>query len=249
MKIERFTLYKPTLEMSSPFVTSLRTVEALETVLLQIETDGGISGWGEAPVSPKVTGESPDASLAALDFVIPELLGKDPLNREGIHSKMASLLKGNSAAKAGVDIALHDLLGKVQGEPLWKLIGGFRSNRISTDFTVSLMDPEEMAERAKQLVSEGFGSLKIKLGEDPARDMERLKEIDTATGGRPSYRIDANQGWTRTESLRFINMTGDIDVEFIEQPVKDEDLVGMKRVRQALSIPIMADESVHGPDL
>lgn len=75
MKIERFTLYKPRLEMDSPFVTSLRTVEALETVVLQIETDDGFSGWGEAPVNPQVTGETPETSLAALDFVLPELLG------------------------------------------------------------------------------------------------------------------------------------------------------------------------------
>lgn len=248
MKIERFTVYNPTLEMDSPFVTSLRRVNSLETVILKIETDNGYSGWGEAPTSPQVTGETPDSSLAALDLVLPKLLGEEPFNREGIHGKMASLLKGNSASKAGVDIALHDLLGRILGEPLWKLLGGFRSNRMCTDFTVSLMEPEDMAKKAKELVSEGFSSLKIKLGGKPGLDLERLKEIDASTGGKASYRIDANQGWTRTESLRFIEGINDIDVEFIEQPVKDEDLSGMKTIRQRSSVPIMADESVHGPE-
>ena len=231
--------------MESPFVTSLRRVDKLTPVLIKAETGDGIAGWGEAPVSPQVTGETPDSSLSVLRKLIPNLLGLDPRDREKVHSRMKEILKGNSASKAGIDIAIHDLLGKVWEVPLWKLFGGFLSSKVTTDFTVSLNDPEYMGKRAAELESEGFTELKVKLGGKLNRDIERIEEIEKATGPDTVFRIDANQGWTRTEAANFVKTTESSSIQFLEQPLDGEDIEGMKRLREISPYPIMADESVN----
>lgn len=232
--------------MDSPFVTSLRRVDELTPILIKAESDDGRTGWGEAPVSPQVTGETPDSSLSVLGKLTPNLLGLDPRDREKIHSRMKESIKGNNASKAGIDIAVHDLLGKVWNVPLWKLFGGFRSSRITTDFTVSLNEPELMGKRAAELVAEGFTELKVKLGGELNRDIERIEDIEKATEPEINFRIDANQGWTRTEAARFVKTTENSSIQFLEQPLDGEDIEGMKRLRETSPYPIMADESVNG---
>jgi len=232
--------------MESPFVTSLRRVDELTPVLIKAETDKGKTGWGEAPVSPQVTGETPDSSLSVLSQLIPNLLGRDPRDREKIHAGMEEFIKGNSASKAGIDIAVHDILGKVWSVPLWKLFGGFRSSRITTDFTVSLDEPEPMGKRAAELVAEGFAELKVKLGGKLDRDIQRFENIEKATATETDFRIDANQGWTRTEASRFVKATENSSIQFLEQPLDGKDIEGMERLREASPYPIMADESVNG---
>ncbi len=232
--------------MESAFVTSLRRVDELTPVLIKAKTDDGKTGWGEAPVSPQVTGETPDSSITVLGQIIPNLLGLDPRDREKIHSRMKEALKGNSASKAGIDIAIHDLLGKAWSVPLWKLLGGFRSSRVTTDFTVSLDEPDLMAKKAAELVAEGFTELKVKLGGKLDRDIERIKSVEEVGEPRTGLRVDANQGWTRTEAASFVKTTENSSIQFLEQPLDGEDIEGMKRLREISPYPIMADESVNG---
>jgi len=232
--------------MDSPFVTSLRRVDELTPVLIKVETEDGRTGWGEAPVSPQVTGETPDSSLSVLRQLTPNLLGLDPRDREKIHARMEEIVIGNSASKAGIDIAVHDLLGKAWNVPLWKLFGGFRSSSITTDFTVSLDEPELMGKKAAELVAEGFTELKVKLGGKLDRDIQRFGNIEKATEPETGFRIDSNQGWTRTEAARFVRTTENSNIQFLEQPLDREDIEGMKRLREASPYPIMADESVNG---
>lgn len=246
LKLSKFELFNPSLTMESPFVTSLRKVEELNPVLVKAVADDGTTGWGEAPVSPQVTGETPDSSLSVLKQLMPKLLGLDPRDREKIHSRMKEILKGNRASKAGIDIAVHDLLGKAWNVPLWKLLGGFRSSRITTDFTVSLDEPDLMANKTAELVAEGFTEIKVKLGGKLVRDLERIESIEKAGGPETSFRIDANQGWTRTEAAKFVKETKNLSIQFLEQPLDGEDIEGMKRLRETSPYPIMADESVHG---
>ncbi|MBS3788118.1 hypothetical protein KGY79_08005 [Candidatus Bipolaricaulota bacterium] len=138
LEIKRFNLYKPVLEMETPFVTSLREVGSLKTILVEVETKDGTTGWGEAPISPPVTGETPGSVVGAMDMILPNLIGANPGDREKIHAIMDRLIEGNTAAKASVDIALHDLLGRLWGVPVWKILGGSRSRELSTDYTVVL---------------------------------------------------------------------------------------------------------------
>lgn len=248
MEIKRFNLYKPILEMETPFVTSLREVSTVETVLVEVEAEDGPTGWGEAPISPPVTGETPGSVLAAMDMILPNLIGVDPGDREKVHAIMEGLIEGNTAAKASVDIALHDLLGRLWGVPVWKILGGSRSRELSTDYTVVMGDPGEMAKNASNLVSEGFNVLKVKLGENIDLDLKRLDKIKGAVGEGIKLRIDANQGWSRTDALLFMDKLDCGNVQFVEQPIAADDLEGMRYLRENTTIPILADESVHGPE-
>ncbi len=248
MKLEQFTIFRPSIEMDRSFVTSLRRVDRLETVLIRTRASNGAVGWGEAPISPQVTGETPDGVLSALDVILPDLLDKDPRDREKLHGMMDRKIAGNTAAKAAIDISIHDLLGSSWGVPLWKLFGGAHSTNIPTDFTVSLEDKSDMIERAGDLVEKGFTSLKVKLGETPKKDVERMRGIVGRVGKEIGLRIDANQGWDRIQAASVLRQLEGMNVEFVEQPLKAEDLEGMKNLRENTAIPIMADESVHGPD-
>ncbi|MEF8725835.1 MAG: enolase C-terminal domain-like protein [Candidatus Bipolaricaulota bacterium] len=105
-----------------------------------------------------------------------------------------------------------------------------------------------MAKKASNLVSEGFNVLKIKLGENVDLDLERLEEINGAVGDRIKLRIDANQGWSRTEALLFMSQLDRENVQFVEQPIAADDLEGMRYLRDNAGVPILADESVHGPE-
>jgi L-alanine-DL-glutamate epimerase-like enolase superfamily enzyme len=154
---------------------------------------------------------------------------------------------GNAAAKAAVDLALHDLVGKIYGEPVWRLLGGSFAEPLETDFTVSIDTPEAMAEEARKLVDAGFRAIKVKVGEDPKLDVQRVKAVREAVGENVKLWIDANQGWTPQEAVWALARIAEFRVEFVEQPVSAWNLEGMRWVRERSPVPVMADESVHSP--
>lgn len=233
-----------------PFKTALRTVTVAETVIVKVTTEDGAVGWGEAPPTHVITGDS----LASIQFVInsvftPQLVGEDLRHAERIFSKLHRSLVGNSSAKAAVDMALHDLLGQLANQSLVELLGGYR-NEIETDFTVSVNGPEEMAEDAKRYIQNGFNVLKVKVGIDEIqKDIERIRAIRQVVDPTVLIRLDANQGWSPREAVRSIRTMEDegLNIELIEQPVKAHDIDGLKYVTDHVDTPIMADESVFSP--
>ena len=248
MQIERIEVYNPSIDLKSPFVTSLRSISQLQPVIVRVETDAGLFGWGEAPTSPPILGETAGTVLGAFDYFLPHLLGRDPRALEEIVSFMDQAMKNNTAAKAAIDIALHDLLGNLWEEPVWRILGGFGEETVTTDFTVSIGEPDVMAGKARDLVESGFRTLKIKVGDDLEKDIEKLEKIREAVGPEINLRIDANQGWNRKEALQALRKVEKFDVQFAEQPLKDSDIEGMALLREKSPIPVMADESVHGPE-
>ena len=233
-----------------PFKTALRTVTVAETVIVKITTRDGAVGWGEAPPTHVITGDT----LVSIQFAInsvftPQLIGEDLRHPERVFSKLHRSLVGNSSAKAAVDMALHDLLGQLANQPLVELLGGYRSE-IETDFTVSVNGPEEMAEDAKRYIENGFNVLKVKVGIDEIqKDIERIRAIRQVVDPSVLIRLDANQGWSPREAVRAIRTMEDegLDIELIEQPVKAHDIDGLKYVTDHVDTPIMADESVFSP--
>jgi L-alanine-DL-glutamate epimerase-like enolase superfamily enzyme len=144
---------------------------------------------------------------------------------------------------AMADMALHDILGKVAGLPIYLMFGGFR-DRMLTCITIGIMTVEEAVKTAKEQVGAGFRSLKIKGGSNPDEDIERVMKIREAVGERVELRFDANQGYSVEQSIRFVEMTRKADLELIEQPTPkgEPDLLGS--VTRGVSIPVMADESL-----
>ncbi|WP_077213408.1 dipeptide epimerase [Bacillus dakarensis] len=250
MRITNIDTFRAAVPLIKPFKTALRTVHIADSIILKITCDNGIVGWGEAPPTHVITGDS----LSSIDFAInqvfkPVLTGKSLLNHEEIFQMLQTVLVGNSSAKAAVDMAIYDCLSQHCGLPLYQFLGGFQ-NKIETDFTVSVNGPEEMGEDAVSYVQQGFNVLKVKVGKDDvSTDLTRISEIRKVVGKDIKIRLDANQGWTPKDAIKIIRKMEDLgfDIELVEQPVKAHDIEGLKKVTDAVDTLIMADESVFTP--
>ena len=247
MRIERIEVFRFKFPLEKAFTIALGSITEKEVVIVKIEDDRGNVGWGEASPSQRILASTVGTTVAALDVLAPVLVGEDPRRLGYLMERMDSVLEGNAAAKAALDIALHDLVGRAFGEPLWRLMGGHSPGPISTDFTVGIDAPETMAAEAESLVAKGFREIKIKVGEDPATDVERVRRIREAVGEAIALRIDANQGWTPQEAIWALRRMAEYGVELVEQPVSAGDIEGLAWVRRRSPIPVMADESVHSP--
>ncbi|RSD24426.1 dipeptide epimerase [Mesobacillus subterraneus] len=250
MIIENIQTFRTAVPLTKPFKTALRTVTVAEAIIVKITCDNGITGWGEAPPTLVITGDSLASIEAAITEVIkPFLLKKSLLNYETLFQGLKTILVNNSSAKAAVDMALYDCLSQQCGLPLYQFLGGYR-NEIETDFTVSVNSPQEMADDAANYVNNGFNVLKIKVGiGEIAEDITRIQAIRTRIGSEIKIRLDANQGWKPKDAVRAIRKMEDLslDIELVEQPVKADDLDGLKQVTDSVDTLIMADESVFTP--
>jgi L-Ala-D/L-Glu epimerase len=250
MIIENVETFRTAVPLTKPFKTALRTVTLAEAIFVKITCDNGIAGWGEAPPTLVITGDSLTSIDGAINEVIkPFLLKKNLLNYEQIFQGLKTILVGNSSAKAAVDMALYDCISQNCALPLYQFLGGYRS-QIETDFTVSVNSPEEMGADATAYVNRGFNVLKVKVGiGDVATDIARIQEIRSRIGKDVKIRLDANQGWKPKDAVRAIRKMEDLglDIELVEQPVKADDLDGLKQVTDSVETLIMADESVFTP--
>lgn len=235
--------------LKTPFKTALRTVTGVEDVIVEVHTDTGNIGYGEAPPTGVITGDTTGAIIGAIrDHIAKAITGWNIADFEGLMIALNSCIVHNTSAKAAVDMALWDLFGQLYNAPLYRLLGGSRQN-IVTDITISVNSPEEMAHDSLDAVKRGYDTLKVKVGKEPEKDLARLEAIRDAVGYAPRLRIDANQGWKPKEAVRILCAMEDkgLEIELVEQPVIAPDLVGMKYVRDHVSIPVLADESVFSP--
>lgn len=231
-----------------PFKTAVRTVEKVEDIIVEIHTDTGNIGYGEAPPTGLVTGETHGSIIGAMrDFIIPVLKGREIDDFQNLIFSLHNSIRGNTSAKAVADMALWDLYGQLYNAPVYKLLGGSRKT-LTTDITISVNSPEVMAEDAENAVRRGFDTLKVKVGISPEMDIKRLLSIKKAAP-ECSVRIDANQAWTPKQAVSILNEIKDkgINIDFVEQPVKDTDLKGLKFVTDRSPFPVLADEAVFSP--
>lgn len=250
--ITELNVYRLQLPLHTPFVTALRGITHLNTLVVEIVDDDGCRGFGEASQTWGVTGESVAAAEACVQTQFrPLIMGRDPENIVEIGNSVRKALPGNFAAKAAIDVALHDLVARRRGVTMVQMLGGTRLT-VPTGVTVSSGDAEEVARAARQRVDEGFTVLKVKVGTDARGDVSRVRAVRDAVGPGPRIRLDANQGWTPREAIRVIAAIedADLDVEYVEQPVPSWDLDGLAWVTSRVDLPVMADESVfHVRDL
>ncbi len=249
MKITNIRIGEISVPLKTPFKTALRTVNSVEDIIVEIHTDTGNVGYGEAPPTGVITGDTKGSIIGALkDHIIKSIIGMDIENFEEIMLKLDKSLVKNTSAKAAIDIALYDLYGQLYNAPLYKMLGGYKKE-IITDVTISVNDPEEMAKDSLDAIKRGFDTLKIKVGKDALMDLERMKAIRNAVGYDVKLRIDANQGWKPKEAVKVLRKMEDtgLDIEFVEQPVEAHDIEGLKYVTDNISIPVLADESVFSP--
>lgn len=246
MKITKIDLYQVELPLKQPFIVSYTSYDVMPAIIVKVHTDKGIYGYGESVPDEHVTGESSHSVFAALKYhLIPAVLGKDPRNIRQIHQIMNQTLKNNGAAKAAIDIACYDILGKSAGLPVYSLLGGRKSSQPMIPKVLSIGDPEVIANEAQEAKVQGFKELKMKLGNDPVEDVARVRAVREAVGEEMLIRADVNQGWKNVQTARrVIEQLQPYQLSWIEQPIDQEDRSFFKHLKESIDIPLMADESL-----
>jgi len=231
--IERVEVEQHTLPLHSPFATALRVATAVRTVVVRVTDSDGRVGLGEAPENWPVLGSSVAGSVACLEGPLSQAVLGRPADPYEVWPVVDRAVRGNTAAKAALDSALH-------------LLGGRPTGTLPTVVTLSAGDPDQVAEDARARAAEGFGTLKLKVGTDARTDVRRVQAARDGGGPTVALRVDANTGWDAHAAVDVVRALEDagLGVELVEQPVPPRDLLGMAFVRARVETPVMADESV-----
>ena len=218
----------------------------LEFGLVRIYTDEGIVGLGE--ISTVFAPRGGLQCRIVSEVFAPLIVGQDPTHIAAIHTLMDNAIEGMEPAKAAIDMALYDIVGKNLGVPVYVLLGGQVRENIPLSFSIMFGSADEMARLSHDLVEDGFKTLKVKVGRGAARDEEAIRAIRAAVGEDVTLRVDAKMAWkTPKEALETLRKIEPYGIELAEQPLVGHDLDGMAFVREHTDIPIMADESVWSP--
>ncbi|WP_157071150.1 dipeptide epimerase [Alicyclobacillus acidiphilus] len=246
MKLVQASVEVREIPLRTTFRTALRSTSSVTDIRVRLETDEGLVGWGSASPTPAITGETEGSIVYAIErHLFPVLEASDLDDEHAVLAAIQRAIVRNTAAKAAVDIALHDLYAKRAGLPLWRRTGS-QPGAIETDATVSLNRVEAMIDEARDYCAKGFKVLKVKLGGRDGLDMERLFGIRSSVDEEIQLRVDANQAWSAKEAIGYLATMEKLCVDYLEQPVPAWDLAGLAAVAQASSLPVVADESVFG---
>ena len=210
------------------------------SVWVRLRDDDGVEGWGEAAATPFYgeTAETVQAVLPRYGQELEEAAAGDPFALERIERALELAVGRNPAARSAISAALHDLLGKRIGMPVWRLWGLDPAKAPASSFTIGIDDPEVVREKVRE--ADGYPILKVKVG--TPGDEALLRTIRDAAPTKP-IRVDANTGWTARQAVRALPMLEEFGVELVEQPVAKQDIEGLKEIRRHARVPIVADES------
>jgi muconate cycloisomerase len=218
--------------------------------VLRLELENGIIGWGEAQVigtwggdHGARYGETPKLTATAItEILLPAITGHNVTEIAQLHVRMDRVLRGYPYAKAAIDVALHDAIGKIYGVPVYQLLGGKVRDGTAIAHSIGIMDADAAAREAAEVIAEGVTTIKVKIGVETDRDIAVVAAVREAIGSAGRIRVDANQGYrTWREAVRAITAMEKYDIVYAEQPV--EGLRAMAEVSARISVPVMADES------
>jgi len=249
MRITRISAYRVDLPLHEGRYawSGGKSVDVFDSTLVQVDTDEGVTGFGEVcPLGPAYLPSYAAGCRAGIQELAPGLIGEDPRDLDCLNRRMDALLKGHPYAKSGIDIACWDILGQVAGLPVCTLLGG----RYGEDFVlyraISQDAPDSMAARVRQYREEGYRRFQLKVGGDPDEDIERIRAVADCLEPGDRLVADANTGWTQHEALRVVRAVQDVDV-YIEQPCRTyEECLA---VRRCTDHPFVLDEVVDGMDV
>jgi L-alanine-DL-glutamate epimerase-like enolase superfamily enzyme len=216
----------------------------LVSVLLELRTDEGLTGLGEAPAYP-----SAGIVSAVFRSVEPLILGEDPMAIERLLARIDIVgtwhhVKATSPAIAAVEMACWDIVGKVCGRPVSALLGGRVRDRAETIAYLGLDSPPRMNALAAEAVREGHRTLYFKVGSaDPSLDVERVQAVREGAGEGPRIRVDANEAWSSAAAIAMARRMEPYGIEFLEQPVSGRNLAEMAYVRGRIGMPLLANEA------
>ncbi len=219
-------------------------VETFDATVVEVETDAGITGFGECtPLGPAYLPAYAAGVRAGLRELAPKLIGLDPRDLGTLNAAMDAALRGHPYVKAPIDVACWDILGKAAGLPVYRLLGGAQMRRVHLYRAVSQQSPEEMAAKVTAYRKEGYTKFQLKVGGEADADIARIKACAKVLGPGDVMDADANTGWTMHEAARVVNGVRDVDV-YIEQPCRtyEECLT----VRRRTALPFILDENIDG---
>ena len=248
MKVTAIYLYVINLPLQVPFIISYHTYNHIPSVIVKIETDEGIVGYGEGVADEHVTGETWEGIYQVLKNTLgPAMLGQNPMEIEKIHDLMNKAIYGAPTAKAALDIACFDIMGKKLQQPVFQLIGGRFHDEFPITHVLSIADPEEMADEAALMMKKGYQSFKMKVGTNVRQDIKRIQAVRERVGEDIAIRIDVNQGWKNSATtLVALNQLSDCQLDWVEQPVVADDIDGMAEIKSKIAVPLMIDEGIKG---
>ncbi|MEM9062598.1 MAG: mandelate racemase/muconate lactonizing enzyme family protein [Pseudomonadota bacterium] len=245
MKITRLTIWLvPLTSHQTYYMADGKACATVDTVVLRIETDSGLQGWGEVCPIPHYLPAYAGGVAPAVEEMAPVLLGADPVGPEALMTRLDRHLQGHVYAKSAIDIALWDLTGKAAGLPVHALVGGQQAEAMPTYHSITCIDPDEMARIASCAFQQGIRQFQAKLGADDdwQADAERLRAVRAAVGDGPIVYGDWNCGSTRLEATRTGRAVMDLDV-MLEQPCARLD--DCAAVRSATGLAMKIDENAH----
>ena len=244
MKITQATYWTERLALTRPYTIAYEHIDSVQNLFVQLKTDDGVIGLGVASPAEEVTGEGVQKCRQALADNLENLLsGTDIRYLKTRLRDMENAMPGAPAARAAIDMALHDLWAKHHGLPLVDLLGRIHRS-LPTSITIGIGSVEESLEEAAEYMDRGFRILKVKVGRSMEEDVERLHRIRQKTGREIIIRVDANQGYSADQFKNFLKQTASLELEFIEQPLAARDLAGMRRLPEAARKRTAADESL-----
>ena len=249
MKIKSIEPIAVSLPMKKPVFMAGVEIRQADNILVRIESDSGVVGWGEAASAPTMTGETVESMMAAVSYIVPALLGRNPQDIAGASAAMSARMYANNAAKAAIEIALHDLVGRATDTPAYALLGKKLRNRIAVLGVISNGELAADLRDAEKKKADGFAAFKIKVGiSKPDKDGERTRKICELLGRDVLVCSDANTGWSPDQAVQYVRAVTGSGLAFFEQPVAADDIAGMAAVAAAGDIAIGADESIHSLD-
>jgi L-alanine-DL-glutamate epimerase-like enolase superfamily enzyme len=217
-----------------------------DACVVSLKAADGTIGYGYAAAFTHLGATNPGVE-AALHRLLPLVIGREALDIEGSLRIVDKAIQGNQVAKSGIDCALYDLAANLLEVPLNQLFGGRLNGEIPICRMLALKDAARMAENAKALVDEGYRALKLKVAGDIAEDVARVREVRKAVGDKVRLVVDPNMSYLAKDAIAFVTRVGELNVDMVEQPVRESDLEGLAQVTRSVSIGVEADESAFSP--
>lgn len=245
MKLISCRVFTEVIPLRQPFKISYHTTEAATLHFVEWQTDTGHHGWGSCTAATRVTGESDDSCAETLQTMT-GLQGEDVRHLPRILRNIAAAYPHNPAARAAVDMALHDLLARQLGVPLVKMLGQCHRN-LPTSVTLGLRDLEETLTEAQERIAQGFSILKVKLGQTLAEDLERLHRLREVLPPETLLRVDPNQAYSLASLRELLAKSAELRLEFIEQPMSVAHTEDLRQLPSSQRERLILDESLHHP--
>lgn len=214
-------------------------------VVIRVYTDNGPTGLGEATVAPRWTGETSGTCIKVIEELLaPDLVGRNPLEISRLRARMDRVVKLNPFTKAGIEMALWDIAGKVANMPVCQLLGGPVRESMPIKLVIGAFDEANVVQLAERFLGMGVQCLKVKTGVDPDEDVARVRTVRKVAGPAIPITIDSNCGWNETTARHTLRRLAEFNVLLAEQPIAPGDVAAMASLRATSPIPLMADESV-----